>query len=515
MISFKPLVETRLQMSYKPIMILGTGSHVGKTTIVTALCRHFANMGINVAPFKSQNMSLNSYSTIEGKEIARSTATQAFAAKTAPSVHMNPILLKPENDTRSQVILHGEAVGSIQANEYFSSSWLETKYEAISESLNILKTDYDLIIAEGAGSCAEPNFMESDLVNFGLAELLDANAYIVVNIDKGGAFGEILGTLRIIETLAPQHLKRINGFILNQFRGDQKLLEPAIDFIKRHTTIPIIGVVPFIPDLLIEEEDRIQQTNCENPEIDIAVLYLPHIANASDFNPLSHEEGVRVRFVRSPELLGDPDMIIIPGTKNTAWDLNYIRSIGWEKALDSILATTPIMGICGGFEMLGKEIRDPLCIESDHKNLKGLGYFNFITTFTAKKKVSQVRYHQTKHNPFKTSNEISGYEIHSGKIEFVSRVKPLHFSEEGYEGAIMHNPLIFGTFIHDIFKNCHFTRNLVNTLRSKKKLDELSTPLLDIQYLYDRKYNVLSEQVNMSISIKLENQRQHYEKILH
>jgi len=492
-------------MTYKPIMILGTGSHVGKTTIVTALCRYFGNLGIKVAPFKSQNMSLNSYSTTDGKEIARSIAVQASAAKVIPSVHMNPILLKPENDTRSQVIIHGEVIESSQANEYFSPSWLERKNEAIHQSVDVLKKEYDLIIAEGAGSCAEPNFLAHDLVNLGLAEILDANAYIVVNIDKGGAFGEILGTLQILEALAPHHLNRIKGFILNQFRGDQKLLQPAIDFIKQQTDIPIIGVVPYIPDLDIEEEDRIQPVSCKNPEIDIAVIYLPHIANAGDFNPLSHEQGVRVRLVRCPEVLGDPDMIIIPGTKSTAWDLNYIRSIGWEETLRSITMTTPIMGICGGFEMLGKEVRDPLNIESEYKNLDGLGYFDFITTFTGKKMVSQVCYSQTEHNLFKISNDIKGYEIHSGKIDAIGKIRPFHTSGTEYDGAIIENPLIFGTFIHDIFKNSEFTRALINYLRRKKSLDDLPTPLPNIQLYYEGQYEVLSEYVKNCISIKLDN----------
>ena len=342
-------------MSLKPLMILGTSSNAGKTTIVAGLCRLFANRGIKVAPFKSQNMSLNSFATINGEEIARSTAVQALAAKQEPSVHMNPILLKPKNDIESQVIFHGKVENDATAKDYFLSSfWYQKKCQTIQESIIKLQGSVELIIAEGAGSCAEPNFQSNDLVNMGIAHLLDADVYLLVDIDKGGAFADVLGTLQILELIDPENKKRIKGILINKFRGDRVILQPALDFIVKQAGIPIAGVIPYISDLYLEEEDRVKVCPCVRPEIDVAVVYLPHIANISDFNALSAEENVQLRFVRSPEALGSPDLIIIPGTKTTIEDLNFIRKIGWEKHIRVLLPTTPLMGICGGFEMMGK-----------------------------------------------------------------------------------------------------------------------------------------------------------------
>ena len=485
-------------------MILGTSSNAGKTTLVAGFCRLFANRGIKTAPFKSQNMSLNSFATLSGEEIARSTAVQAFAARQEPSIHMNPILLKPKNDTESQVILHGKVVGDAKAKDYFySSEWYEKKFQAIQTSLKALHQSYDLIIAEGAGSCAEPNFRSNDLVNMGMADLLDADVYLTVDIDKGGVFADILGTLRVLELTAPEDRKRIKGFIINKFRGDREILQSAIDFIVEHTKIPVVGVIPYIHDLYLEEEDRIKSYPCQNPEIDVAVVYLPHISNGSDFNPLSAEENVRVRFVRSPETLGSPDLIIIPGTKNTIWDLSYIRKIGWQESLNNLLPTTPVMGICGGFEMMGKFLCDPDCIESDLTEISGFGFFDFIVRFKKNKKVRQVKYRPRLNNLFKNAGEVSGYEIHCGEVEYGENDLPLFASEDGFDGAISSQPLVFGTFIHDIFKNSLFTRSLVNYLRGKKNLSPLTSPLIDVKDDFEKQCNALASILEENCSIQL------------
>jgi adenosylcobyric acid synthase len=494
-------------MPLKPIMILGTSSNAGKTTLVAGLCRLFANRGIKAVPFKSQNMSLNSFATLNGEEIARSTAMQAFAAKQEPCIHMNPILLKPINDVESQVIFHGKVISNAKAEDYFfSSEWHQKKLEIIQTSIKKLQESYDLIIAEGAGSCAEPNFRLNDLVNMGLAHLLDADVYLVVDIDKGGVFADILGTLRVFELTAPEDKKRIKGIIINKFRGERRLLDSAINFIIQHTEIPVVGVIPYIHELQLEEEDRIKAYSCSSPEIDIAIIYLPHISNASDFNPLSMETNVRLRFVRSPDALGSPDLIIIPGTKNTIWDLSYLRRIGWEQFLSSHLPTTPIMGICGGFEMMGHFLYDPHCIESDLTEISGFGFFDFIVRFKKTKKVRQVTYQPILGIPFNNTGEVSGYEIHCGEVEYGENVSPLFTSEHGFDGAISNNPLIFGTFIHDIFKNASFTRSLINYLREKKNLPPITSPLIDASAIFEKQCDHLASILEENFLIKLENQ---------
>lgn len=484
-------------------MILGTSSHAGKTTLVAALCRLFADQGIKVTPFKSQNMSLNSFATLNGEEIARSTAVQAFAARQEPSIHMNPILLKPKNDQESQVIFHGKVIGSPSAQEYFfSDEWYERKLHTIETSIQYLKDSFDLIIAEGAGSFAEPNFRTHDLVNMGLAHLLDADVYLVVDIDKGGVFADILGSLRVIELVSPEDKQRIKGILINKFRGDLALLQPAIHFITAHTGIPVIGIIPYISDLHLEEEDRIKVRCCENPEIDIAVIYLPHIANGSDFNPLSRETHVQVRFVRSPEHIGAPDLIILPGTKNPLWDLDFIRRIGWEKAIRSLLPTTPLMGICGGFEMMGKRLYDPGKLQSSFVEMPGFGFFDFSIRFKKNKKIAQVRYQSTPHHPFKHAGEIAGYEIHCGEIEEKREIIPLFTSDRGEEGAFCQDPFCFGTFIHDLFKNALFTRELVNYLRTRKSLPPLETSLPDIKEEFDLQLNALARVLQENLKIR-------------
>jgi len=491
-------------MPLNPIMILGTSSNAGKTTLVAGLCRLFTNRGIKTAPFKSQNMSLNSFATTDGQEIARSTAVQAFAARQKPSIHMNPILLKPKNETESQVIFHGKVVGDATAKDYFfSSDWYQKKFQTIQTSIKALRQSYDLIIAEGAGSCAEPNFRSNDLVNMGIAHLLGADVYIAVDIDKGGVFADILGTLRILELTAPEDRERIKGIIINKFRGDKEILQSAIDFIAEHAKIPVVGVIPYVNELYLEEEDRIKTHPCSNPEIDIAVVYLPHISNASDFNPLCAETNVRVRFIRSPDTLGSPDLIIIPGTKNTLWDLCYIRKIGWENHIRQLLSTTPVMGVCGGLEMMGKFLYDPYCIESNLAETSGFGFFDFIVKFQKNKKVRQVNYWLNLSDFLKNVGEVSGYEIHCGEVEYGKNDLPFFTSDHGFDGVISHNPLVFGTFIHDIFKNPLFTRSLVNYLREKKNLSPLTSPLINASDDFERQCDYLAKILEDNCSMKL------------
>lgn len=463
-------------MNKAPIAIFGTSSHAGKTTLVAGLCRLYARRGLRVAPLKSQNMSLNSYATALGEEIARSTAVQARAAKQVPTVAMNPILLKPKADDVSQLILFGKPYADVSSAEYFGSDKLQSlKWQAIDAAIEMLRRDYDLIVVEGAGSCAEPNLRALDVVNFGLASRLNADVHIVTDIDKGGVFADILGTLRVLSLTEPSDAARVRGFLINKFRGDPKILDGGLDFIRPHIGTASLGVLPYL-DLSIEEEDRIRPRRCPHPEIDIAILYLPHIANATDFEHLSAEEHVSLRFVRRVDELGAPDAIIVPGSKNTVWDLDYLRRCGLADELLFQAGKTPLIGICGGFEMLGGTLFDPDQTESNMGSVPGLGLLAIDFAFQRDKLVRPCRYSPSPHNPLGDAGDIEGYEIHTGKPLYRGAL-PLFESDAGPDGAIDVERQIWGTFVHDLWKNARFTRAFVDWLRVRKGLHKLTAPL--------------------------------------
>ncbi|WP_342378743.1 cobyric acid synthase [Myxococcus stipitatus] len=479
-------------MTKRPhLMIQGTGSHVGKTTLVAGLCRLFANQGLRVAPFKSQNMSLNSFVTEENEEIARATAVQSFAAKQRPIVHMNPLLLKPKSDSVSQLIIHGRPHQDVDAREYFlSDTHRALKLAAIQESIDHLNRHFDLVIAEGAGSCAEPNLRPFDVVNMEVAHRLDARVFVATDIDKGGVAAELLGTLKVLELVAPEDLERISGFIINKFRGDRQVLQPAIDFIEQHTKRPVAGVLPYL-SLALEEEDRVQPRMQGAPEIDVAVVYLPHISNSTDFDYLQEEPNVRVRFVRSVDQLGAPDAVILPGTKNTVGDLLHLRRIGLDRVLHELSASTPIVGICGGFQMLGRELLDESRRESEHGSTTGLGLLDIDVEFLPGKTVVNRRFVPTGDNPFASAGEVSGYEIHSGLVRYAS-ARPLYAYAGGVDGAVHERLPIFGTFIHDLFKNPRLSRAFIDLLRQRKGLPALTAPLCNHDTRREESYNRLA-----------------------
>ncbi len=498
-------------MKFPPIMLQGCSSNAGKTTLVAGLCRLLANKGLKVAPFKSQNMALNSFATIHGEEIARATAVQAKGAKQTPLVHMNPILLKPKSDQISQLIVHGKVVQDVNARQYFSenakfSQLQKLKLQAIYQSFEFLKENFDCVVIEGAGSCAEPNLRAIDIVNMGLARLLKAHVYLITDINKGGSFADILGTLRILELTEPEDIPLIKGIILNKFRGDPDILQPAIDFVTKETNIPIIGVIPYLNNLSFEEEDLPKQYACKNPEIDIAIIYLPHISNTSDFDILAAEENVHVRYVKSRGTLGLPDLILIPGTKNTISDLLYLRRIGLEQAIQSLSSSTPICGICGGYEMLGNQLRDPEKIESPNGTISGMRFFDFDVIFQQDKIVSQRTYQPTSGHLFSSVGIITGYEIRCGRVTN-HNYKPLFEHHGMNEGIIDSEKMIFGTFIHDIFKNTIFTRTLINTLRAKKGLSPLSGPHPSLEDQSESSYellaNILEKHCNWNTTFNL------------
>jgi len=497
----------------KPIMIQATGSDAGKTTLVAGLCRLFANRGLRVAPFKAQNMSLNSYVTADGGEIARATAMQAAGARQEPNAHMNPLLLKPKADDKAQLIVHGKPLRDVSAAEYFlvPERLQHQKLEAITASIAYLRKHYDLIIAEGAGSCAEPNLRRLDVVNMGAAHLLEARVFIAGDIDRGGVFAGFLGALEIMRLTQPDDLGLVEGLLINKFRGDPAVLQPGLEFMKAHCPVPIAGVLPFVADLRLEEEDRVREHRCEHPEVDIAVVYLPHISNANDFDYLADEANVQLRFVRSAGELGAPDAVIIPGTKNTTWDLDYIRRTGLAQAVAHQVGRAPLVGICGGYQMLGRMLHDPDRLESDLGSMPGLGLLDVEVTFRPHKTLVKRTYTPTRDNPFAAAGPVAGYEIHCGDVRYgacppcfvheggdgggkdggVDRREPSAGGGDpdgsaggaggraprGIDGGVDPARLIFGTFIHDIFANPAFTRVFVDLLRRRKGLAPLSQPL--------------------------------------
>lgn len=478
-------------------MIQAIGSDAGKTTLVSGLCRLFANRGLKVAPFKTQNMSLNSYVTADGGEIARATAVQAAGARQEPNAHMNPLLLKPKADDMAQLIVHGKPLRDVNAAEYFVAPerLQQLKLAAIIESIAYLRQHYDVVVAEGAGSCAEPNLRLLDVVNMGAAHLLDARVFIVGDIDRGGVFAAFLGALDVMRLTEPDDLRLVEGFLINKFRGDAVVLQPGLDFMKAHCPVPVVGVLPFVADLRLEEEDRAREHRCEHPEVDIAVLYLPHISNANDFDFLAEEPNVQVRFVRSVRELGVPDVVMIPGTKNTTWDLDYIRRTGLARAVEQLVGRVPLVGICGGYQMLGRVLHDPDRLESDLGSMPGLGLLDFEVTFHPHKTLARRNYTPTRDNPLAVAGRVVGYEIHCGDVRY-GACQPAFVHGGSIDGAVDTERSIFGTFIHDVFSNPAFTRAFIDLVRRDKGLAPLTGPLPRARERMEDSYEQLAAELD-------------------
>jgi adenosylcobyric acid synthase len=481
----------------KSIMIQATGSDAGKTTLVAGLCRLFANRGLRVAPFKAQNMSLNSYVTADGGEIARATAVQATGGRQEPNAHMNPLLLKPKADDMAQLIVHGKPLRDVSAAEYFVAPkrLQQLKLAAIIESIEYLRQHYELIIAEGAGSCAEPNLRRLDVVNMGAAHLLDARVFIAGDIDRGGVFAAFLGALEVMRLTEPDDLRLVEGFLINKFRGDMGVLQPALDFMKDHCPVPVVGVLPFVADLRFEEEDRVREHRCEHPEVDIAVLYLPHISNGNDLDFLAEEPNVQVRFVRSVRELGVPDAVVIPGTKNTTWDLDYIRRTGLVRAVEKLVGRVPLVGICGGYQMLGRVLHDPDRLESDLGSMLGLGLLDFAVTFHPHKTLARRSYAPTRDNPLAAAGPVVGYEIHCGDVRY-GACQPAFVHGDSVDGVVDAERSIFGTFIHDVFSNPAFTRAFIDLIRRNKGLAPLTGPLPRARARMEDSYEQLAAELD-------------------
>jgi adenosylcobyric acid synthase len=465
----------------KAIMIQGTGSGVGKSVLCAAICRIFFQDGLRTAPFKSQNMSLNSFVTREGLEMARSQVVQAEAAGVEPSADMNPLLLKPNSDTGCQVILNGKVIGDYTAAQY--GSYQRDIWPAIQRSYHRLALDNDVVVIEGAGSPAEVNLKDRDFVNMRTAEMADAPVILAADIDRGGVFASIIGTLELLE---PHERARIKGFIINKFRGDVSLLTPGLDFLFARTGVPVLGVVPFFRDVYIQEEDGVPlETRAEcgvrsaelEPEsmISIVVVHLPHISNFTDFDALAAEPGVRVRYVRSRSELNGADVVIIPGTKNTIGDLLYLRETGMEQRIrDYARAGGMVIGVCGGYQMLGSRISDPFRVDGSVPEAEGMGLLPVATVMEAEKQTVQVTARALA-PAFGECAAVRGYEIHMGRTERLDGAFPafrvLAGEGERDDGAVSHDRRVWGTYLHGVFDGDEFRESFLDGIRKQKGLD--------------------------------------------
>jgi adenosylcobyric acid synthase len=463
----------------RSIMIQGTGSGVGKSVLCAALCRIFFQDGLRVAPFKSQNMSLNSFVTKDGLEMARSQVVQAEAAGVEPSVEMNPLLLKPNSDTGCQVVLNGKAIGDYSARDY--GIYQRRIWGVIEESFRSLSRNNDVIVIEGAGSPAEVNLKDRDFVNMRTAEMADAPVVLAADIDRGGAFASIVGTLELLE---PRERARIKGFIINKFRGDLSLLAPGLDFLLQKTGIPVLGVVPFFRDVYIQEEDGVPleesskfgaRSTESRSNIDVAVIHLPHISNFTDFDALAAEPGVRVRYVRSSAEINGADLVIVPGSKNTIGDLLFIRETGMERKIREFAAQGGMVaGICGGYQMLGRTISDPFLADGPVREAAGIGLLAVDTVMEKEKQTVQVTASSRASSWWDGDLEVTGYEIHLGRTERADGTGPAFRvrGEAGREdGAVSPEHRVWGTYIHGIFDGDAFRRNFLDGFRMRKGLE--------------------------------------------
>lgn len=451
----------------KSIVILGTMSSAGKSTIVTGLCRIFARKGIKVAPFKAQNMSNNAAVCKDGGEIGRAQYLQAIACGIEPSVDMNPVLLKPEGNSKSQVIIHGKVWNSLNAKNYYNRK--RYLWNVVVESLEKLKKEYELVIVEGAGSPVELNLKQNDIVNMAIAKYLNASTYIVGDIDRGGIFAQLLGTYWLLEE---EEKKLVRGFIINKFRGDINLFKDGVGIIQEKSGVPVVGIVPYVNDLILPEEDAATIeyfTQNTGKKIDICVTSYPHISNFDDFDALKMHKEVNLRFVRKVEEFGMPDLVILPGSKNTISDLIWIKKTGFEDVLKRYVQEGgKLIGICGGYQMLGKKIYNPQRVESDIQEIDGLGFLNISTVLKSNKTTRQITAKMVKNIGFFTDETLEGYEIHLGQTEFLDANHGIFEIRVGNQvitdGAFSENFKIWGTYIHGIFNNDGFTNSFLKSL---------------------------------------------------
>jgi adenosylcobyric acid synthase len=493
-------------------MIQGTASGVGKTVLTAALCRLLARAGFRVAPFKSQNMALNAAVTPDGREIGRAQAAQAEAAGIEPTVDMNPILLKPEADDRSQVVVAGVARGSFAFADYRQ---LRAELWAVVEaSLARLRREHELVIIEGAGSPAEINLNDGEIVNMRVARLADAPVLLAGDIDRGGVFAAFVGTLALLE---PSDRERVRAFVINKFRGNRALLTSGLEMLTERTGRPVIGVVPYLDDVPVAAEDSLDldaRPSGATADLDVAVIRIPRIANFDDFEPLAREPRVRVRFVREATGLGVADLVVLPGSKSTIADLAWLRESGFAEAvLDTARAGRPVLGVCGGYQMLGERLRDPLGLESAAPEVSGLGLLPVVTTFAPAKTTVRVRARAAAAvGPFASARglEVSAYEIHSGVTERRGGDHPFTVmgrqgaGTEEADGAVNSRGNVVGTYLHGLFANDGLRRALLVELAAVKGLSP--DPRWGRSWggdRYDRLADVVAEALDLRLLARL------------
>jgi len=490
-------------------MVQGTSSNAGKSVVVTALCRIFAKRGFQVAPFKSQNMSLNSYTTNENAEIAMAQVLQAEAAGLEPSYHMNPILLKPKEDFISQVIVHGKPVRDMNFY-YYQNNFREEAIKAIKTSIEVLKKEYDIIIIEGAGSPAEINMQDVDLANMKIAELTDADVILVADIDRGGVFASIAGTFALLKE---NDRNRIKGIIINKFRGNLDILMPGIRQIEEIVGVPVLGVLPYDENLKLPEEDSASLSEHkyqENEKISIGVMRFPRIANFTDIDPLEYEPDVGIKLIELNDEIGGVDALILPGTRNTISDLVAVREAGLVDEICKLSREIPVFGLCGGYQMLGSKIIDNSFKESKYGTVNGLGLIDAKTRFGEEGKIiTQSQGELLGEGIFKSlkGDLVNGYELHEGTT-ILNESKPFlriikgcgNHPKSHYDGAV--NGYVTGTYFHGIFHNFRLRRFFTDYLRLEKGLDSLGFIKDDFEdikkFSIDRLAEIFENNVDMN-----------------
>ncbi|CAM4381679.1 cobyric acid synthase [Paenibacillus tarimensis] len=522
------------------LMVQGTTSDAGKSLLTTALCRIFTQDGYRTAPFKSQNMSLNSYVTWDGKEIGRAQGMQADACGIAATTDMNPILLKPKGNMTSQVVVHGKPLRDYDARAY-REEYLAEAGKIVQDAVGRLRNEYEVVVLEGAGSPVEINLKDREIVNMRMAAWAEAPVLLVADIDRGGVFASIVGTMELLE---PHERERVAGFVINKFRGDVSLLQPGLDFLEKKTGKPVLGVIPYLEALGLEDEDSLSldsrlardgfggsgsrpsagefagQAGCDSLEkLDIAVLRLPRISNFTDIDPLYYEPDVRIRYVTETCDFGQPDAVIIPGSKNTVEDWLFLQECGLaQRLVEYASAGGLVAGICGGYEMMGSRLLDPMKVESDKEETAALGWFPFSVVFAADKRTVRVK-GEAQLPGWQEKHSIAGYEIHMGEVRsegdyarpfiLAREEEPLRAMsgqsqyESAYaEGAASGDGRVWGTFIHGVLHNDDFRRAWLNEVRAARGLGPLK-PLLRFRERREAAFDRLADHVRRHLDMEV------------
>ena len=495
-------------MAARALMVLGTGSDAGKSLTVAALCRILRQDGYDVAPFKAQNMALNSFATIDGHEIGRAQAMQAQAARIEPHVDMNPILLKPTSDVGSQVILNGKVFGNYRGVDYYEMK--DRLLEAVSAAYERLASRHEIVVLEGAGSPVEMNLKDRDVVNLKMAEIANASCMLVADIDRGGVFASLVGTYSLLE---PDERARFCGFLINKFRGELGLFTDGVDYLEQKLDQPCLGVVPYLHNHGIDDEDSVSlerravKPSRDEEKLSVCVVGFPYLANFTDFTALEQQPDVVVYYTRRSHEAHLADVLILPGSKNTIADLLWLKQNGWTEAIrDHVAAGKPLLGICGGFQMLGDEIRDPYGTESELEETSGLGLLK-INTSLAREKITRqasASFYTSEQSP-----QFNGYEIHLGETVLGEDVQPLfrlqrHGDDEvRRDGAVGCDGRIWGTYLHGLFDSADGLRWILNHWRGLLGKHQPHTTVLDPKSERERRYDALADHFRQHMSLDL------------